>query len=402
MAHHDPPNNGPLKGIRILDFTRAMSGPFGTMLLGDLGADVIKIEPPGGDDTRSWSPPEVNGISSYFLSANRNKRSICIDLKKKGSEEIMRDLMKRADVVVENFRPGTADRLGIGYAQTKNLNDSLIYCSISGYGQTGPYRNQPGFDLTILARSGLMSVTGEPGRAPVKFGIPITDITTGMFSAISIISALFNRKSTGKGQYIDMSMMDSSMLLLTHQATGFFATGSDPGPMGSAHSSIAPYQVYKTGNGFVSVAVGSDKLWHAFCIAMGIPEMINDPRFCNNEKRVENRDYLNERIGMAMESLSTEEVIKALDNAGVPASPINRMSDLVNDPQVRERGMFQEVVHPEYGRTVGLGNIFRMSDTPGSVRMPPPTLGEHTTEIMKELGLEDRDITDLMKKGILR
>lgn len=393
---------GPLKGVRILDFTRAMAGPFGTMILGDLGADVVKIEPPGGDDTRGWSPPEVNGISSYFLSANRNKRSICIDLKRMESGEIIRRLVENTDVIVENFRPGTADKLGIGYGEVTRYNKSLIYCSISGYGQTGPYREKPGFDLTILARSGLMSVTGEPGRPPVKFGVPITDISAGMFAAISILSALYHRSNSGEGQYIDMSMMDSSMLLLTHQASGYFATGQDPQPMGSAHASIAPYQVYRTNDGYVSVAVGSEKLWKAFCLALGLEELIEDSRFSNNSDRVENRDSLNEIIGEFLAGKSREWTVDTLENAGVPVSPINRISDLESDAQVQERGMIAEMEHPEYGGFRTPGNIFRMSATPGVLKRAPPVLGEHTEEVLREAGIGEDKIRALLVEGVIR
>lgn len=393
---------GPLVGVRVLDLTRAMAGPFGTMILGDLGADVIKVEPPAGDDTRGWAPPEQNGISSYFLSVNRNKRSICLDLKKEESLEIVRKLVEDADVIVENYRPGTARKLGVGYEDLKKYNSRLIYCSISGYGQTGPYREKPGFDLTILARSGLMSVTGEPERPPVKFGVPITDISAGMFAAISILSVLYHRSDSGEGQYIDMSMMDSSMLLLSHQASGYFATGEDPKPLGSAHASISPYQVYKAKDGYVSVAVGSEKLWKNFCTALGLDKLIDDIRYSDNSSRVQNRNSLNEEIEEVIENRNMRWVVSALENAGVPVSPINRMSDLEKDEQVREREMIIDMEHPEYGKYRSLGNIFKMTSTPGSVRRSPPLLGEHTREILLEAGFDDATITKFLKSGAIR
>lgn len=391
--------DGPLKGIRVLDFTRAMAGPFGTMVLGDLGADIIKVEPPQGDDTRSWSPPEINGVSSYFMSANRNKRSICVDLKKEGALEIVDRLAEISDIVVENFRPGTADRLGIGYDRMNNINDRLIYCSISGFGQTGPYRDRPGFDLTILAASGLMGVTGEQGRPPVKFGTPITDITAGLFASISILSALHERDMSGKGQYIDTSMMDSSLLTLSHQATSFFATGIDPERMGSAHSSIAPYQAYRTSDGYVSVAVGSEKLWKSFCKALEIEDRISDPLLSGNRDRVINRDYLNSILEPRFLSLTTADAVALLELERIPVSPINKVSDLMDDPQVRDRKMITGMKHPVYGEYTSLGNPFRMSRTSGSLRLAPPLLGEHTMEVLGEAGFGEGRISELLSRG---
>lgn len=344
----------------------------------------------------------MNGVSTYFMSANRNKRSICLDLKRKESGEIIRRLVENADIVVENFRPGTAQRLGIGYERLKEYNRSLIYCSISGYGHTGPYRQKPGFDLTILARSGLMSVTGEPGRPPVKFGVPISDITAGMFAAISVLSALYHRTITGEGQFIDMSMMDSSMLLLTHQASGYLATGDDPQPLGSSHASISPYQVYRTSDGYVSIAVGSEKLWHALCETLCLDELVDDPRFSDNRNRVRNREVLNELIESVLGEMSRDSVVEALENAGIPVSPINRISDLVEDPQVLDRKMILSMKHPEYGSFRGLGNIFKMSATPGVMKKAPPLLGEHSREVLREAGFDDDAIDSFLENDVVR
>lgn len=390
--------SGALSGIRVLDFSRAMTGPFGTMLLGDMGAEIVKVESPSGDDTRNWAPPEVNGISSYFLSTNRNKKSISMDLKNPEAGKIIEKLVPDFDIIVENFRPGTAERLGIDYESLRKYRNDIIYCSISGYGQTGPYREKPGLDLTVLASSGLMSVTGEPGRPPVKFGVPITDITGGMFAVIAILSALYHRSVSGEGQYIDTSMMDSSILTLTHQATSYFATGKNPEPLGSSHSSIAPYEVYGTSDGYVAVAAGTEKLWRSLCTAMDSSGLVEDPRFRENRDRVVNRDHLNDILQPLFRSRTTEEVVKLLEREGIPVSKINRISDLETDEQVNARSMITETYHPVYGRMKSLGTPFKMSLTPGSIRNPPPLLGEHTVEILKDIGFNDIDISELIQK----
>lgn len=389
---------GPLAGIRVLDFTRAMAGPFATMLLGDLGSDVLKVEPPGGDETRKWAPPYMKGVSSYFLSANRNKRSICLDLKNNLSKRAIRSLALQSDVVVENFRPGTAEKLGIDYSTLKEINPKIIYCSISGYGQDGPYREKPGFDLTVLASSGLMSITGEEGRPPVKFGVPVTDITSGLFAVISILSALHHRDKTGNGQFIDLSMMDANMLTLTHQATSYFATHKDPAPLGSAHASISPYQVYETADGYISIAVGSEKLWRTFCLAIGLEDMAEDPKLLDNSLRVENRSYLNSLIMPRIGALSTEEAMELLESNGIPASKVNKISDLEEDPQVKLRKMLTNVKHPDYGEIKSLGTPFKLSETPGTIRNAPPLLGEHTEGILSECGFSEDEIEHLISQ----
>ncbi|MBX8632108.1 MAG: CoA transferase [Thermoplasmata archaeon] len=393
---------GALDGIRVIDFTRAMSGPFCTMLLGDLGADIVKVESAEGDDTRRWIPPEVGGMSTYFLSANRNKRSISIDLSSAEAREIVRRLVLRSDVIIENFRPGVAERLKIDYGTLSGIRKDVVYCSISGFGQDGPYRDRPGFDLTILALSGLMSLTGEPAGAPVKFGVPVTDINAGLFAAISILSALFHRERTGIGQYIDISMLDCSVLTLTHQALAYFATGVNPQRMGSAHPSIAPYQVYRTADGYVSVAVGSEKLWESFCSAIGMPELLNDPMFRRNSDRIANIGQLNSVLEAKFRSEPADRILKMLESAGIPAARINSVGDALKDPQVAYRGMISQFSHHAYGNIKSPGTPFRMSETPGRLRYAPPVLGEHTQEILSEIGYKPEDIKTLYNSGAVR
>lgn len=395
------PMSGQLEGIKVLDFTQAMAGPMATMLLGDLGADVIKVEPPTGDQTRKWAPPYSGGMSSYFLSANRNKRSFTINLKEPGSKEIILKVLKSADVLIENFRPGTMKSFGLDYDSVKGTNDKIIYCSLSGYGQTGPYRNKPGYDLTILANSGLMGINGEPGRSPVKFGVPIADITSGLFADIAILSALYNRELTGEGQYIDMAMLDANVLTLTNQAFNFFSTGKDPQRMGSVHSNIAPYQIYRASDGYIAVAVGTEKLWKIFCKVIEREDLAEDERFYTNQERLRNRDLLTAELENTFMKHTKSDLQEMLEGAGIPAASIKTMSEVASDEQVRERDMITKMNAP-YGEIDMLGTPFRFLRNSGSLRLPPPMMGEHTHDVLKESGFSEKEIEEMLKKGQIK
>ncbi|MEM0139114.1 MAG: CoA transferase [Ferroplasma sp.] len=322
-----------LKGVKVIDLTQAMSGPFASMLLGDLGAEVIKVEPLDGDQTRKWAPPYMANISSYFMSANRNKKSIAIDLKTPEGKDILKKLVKTGDVLIENFRPGVIGKLGFAYDDVKQYNKSIIYCSISGYGQKGPLSGYPGYDLTVLAMSGLLGITGNPGSPPVKFGVPIADITTALFATISILSALYYRQQSGMGQYIDLSMLDCNFLALSHQLMSYLSTGNEPQKLGSAHASIAPYQAYKTKDSYIVITVGTEKLWGKFCDVLA-PSLSNRLEFKTNIERISNRLMLENELNKILGNKTTQEVYSILVKNGIPCAPVNTVAEAVESKQV--------------------------------------------------------------------
>jgi crotonobetainyl-CoA:carnitine CoA-transferase CaiB-like acyl-CoA transferase len=394
------PDHRPLAGIRVIDLTRVMTGPYCTMMLGDLGADVVKIELPGkGDDTRAWGPPFQNGEAAYYLSVNRNKRSIAIDLKSAEGKEILWRLIDGADVVVENFSPGTVDRLGFGWEAIHARNPKAIMASISGFGQTGPSSNRTAYDLVVQGMGGIMSVTGPVGGPPTKYGVPIGDIGAGMFAAYAIAAALYRRSVTGEGQYIDVSMLGGQIAMLTYQAGAYFATGEVPQPAGNAHSIIAPYDAFPTADGFVIVAVGNDSLWQRFCGAVGLNEAAADPRFATNADRVGNKPAMYEQINSALGRLTTDEIVARLDAVSVPCGPILTVDRVFENPQVQHAGLKREVEHPTAGNVSLTGFPYCFSEGELTIDHAPPLLGEQTREILAEAGFDKDEIERMLASG---
>src|ERR1039457_296880 len=397
------PSSGPLAGVRILDLSRILSGPFATMIFADLGADVIKLENPRtGDDTREWAPPYQGDQSAYFLSVNRNKQGIAVDLKSERGREIALRLADRADVVVENFRPGTAGRLGLGYDDLSARNPRVIYASISGFGQTGPYAAEPGYDAIAQALGGLMSVTGEADGAPVRVGNSAADLGASMWAAIGILAALHARHTTGRGEWIDISLLDGQIASLTYLAGGYFATGEVPRRYGSAHPSIVPYQAMRTADGHLMVAVGNDTLWQRFARLVGLPELADDPRLVSNPQRVANRVELIQLIEAALAAKGSAAWAEELSRVGIPAGAINSIAAALAHPQVQARDMVLTVEHPTAGPLRMAGSPIKLSEYTTTVRRPPPTLGEHTGEVLRELGYTAADIETMRQEGVVR
>jgi formyl-CoA transferase/CoA:oxalate CoA-transferase len=390
----------PLEDLFVVDLTRALAGPYCTVMLGDLGARVVKIETPdGGDDTRGWGPPFINGESSYFLGINRNKESVTVNLKHPDGQEIFRRLVRRADVLVENFRAGTMERFGFGFDAVHALNPRLVYASVSGFGQDGPYRDRAAYDLILQGMGGLMGTTGEEGGPPVKVGVAITDIAAGMFAAYGVLAALRVRDRTGRGQFVDVSMLDSQVAWMTYQAGYYFATGQNPGRLGSAHPSLVPYQAFRTADGYVNVAIGSEGLWARFVTAMAVPQLSADARFATNPERVKHRAALIGLLEPVFAGKTTKAWTDLFERSGIPAGPIYLMSDLFTDPQVRHRQMVVDMDHPRAGRIKQTGVPVKLSETPGRLKSPPPLLGQHTDALLGELGYDAAQTASLRASG---
>jgi len=374
-----------LSGVRILDLTRMLTGDYAAMLLGDLGAEVIKVETPGtGDPLRQMPPHFLEGESAYFLSINRNKKSIVLDLKVPGDKETFYELVKKSDVVFDNFRPGILEKLGADYETLKRHNPKIICCSISSYGKTGPYKEQPGFDLVLQALSGSMSITGDPGRAPVRLGIPMGDLAGSMFAVFSITSALYNREQTGEGANIDISLLDSLVSMLTYVAEYYFIGNQISEPIGSGHMSVVPYRAYETKNGYIVIAVFVEKFWQILCNVIGEPQLGADERYNSTAKRLENREQVDKLLEEKFITKTKEEWVKLLHEAGVPAAPVNRIDEVFSDPQVLARDMLVELEHKKCGKFKMIGNPVKVEGVKDEFK-PPPLLGEHTKDVLNEV-----------------
>jgi len=391
-----------LEGLRILDLTRVLAGPYATMVLADLGADVIKIERPGtGDDSRHFGP-YLNGESAYFMSLNRNKRSMTLDLKSPRGKQIIRDLAPHVDVVIENFRPGTLDRLELGYETLRALNPRLIYAAASGFGRTGPYSRRPAYDGVVQAMGGVMSITGPEDGTPTRVGTSIGDIIAGIFTVIGILSALAARERTGKGQLVDVAMLDCQVAILENAIARYGVTGEIPRPIGSRHPSVVPLEPFETQDGQLMVAVGNDAVWGRLCEALGRPDMAEDPRFETNPLRLAHYDEIRSILANIFQTHTNDEWQVRLDAAGVPASPINNVPQVMEHPQVLAREMLVKLAHPVAGELTMAGIPIKLSETPGAMRMPAPTLGQHTEEVLRELlGYTAEQVAELRDEGAL-
>lgn len=391
---------GPLDGIFVLDLTRVLSGPYCTMLLADMGARVVKLEQPGkGDDTRAWGPPFQGHESAYFLSVNRNKESVTLDFKHPQGRAVLDRLIARADVLVENFRPGTLDKLGLDAQTLTARHPKLVYCSISGFGQTGPRRKEPGYDAVMQGEGGLMSITGPGEGSSYRLGVAIADVATGMFAAHGVLAALFARERTGRGQVVDIAMLDSVAALLTYQAGIFFATNTAPPRLGNRHPTIVPYETFAASDGDFVLAVGNDELWRRFC---KIADLDLGERFATNRQRVGQYEELRPLLVDRLRSRTRKAWIDALTSAGVPCGSVRDLAELFADPQVEARAMVEHVAHATLGPLRVLGTPLKLSETPASIRSAPPTLGQHTASVLiEELQLSQADVDNLRAQGVV-
>lgn len=393
---------GPLTGIRILDLTRVLSGPYTSMMLADLGAEVIKLEMPKiGDDSRHFGPFQQEE-SAYFMSVNRNKRSITLNLKAEKGKELFKTLVSQVDVILENYRPGTMEKLGLSYETIRDINPKIIYASISGFGQTGPYSRRAAYDGIVQAMGGIMGITGEKGGKPVKVGSSIGDIIAGMFCSTGILAAYIHRQNTGEGQYIDVAMLDSQVAILENAIARYTVTGKVPGPTGNTHTSIFPFETFPTATEDIMIAAGNDALWGKLCTALDCPQLIEDERFSSNPERGYHHDEMFSLLCEYLREKPADEWISVLDDAGVPCSRVNTIDKVLENPQIQARDMILEVDHPKAGSTLIAGLPIKMSLTPGAVYKAAPVLGEDNRDVYKEMaGLEDEELAKLEKEGVI-
>ena len=397
MATH---GSGPLAGMRVLELAQIMAGPTCGMLLADMGADVIKVEKlPGGDDSRGYRDPRVNGVSAPFLILNRNKRGLALDLKKPQGREVLLRMVKTADVLTENYRAGTLEKFGLGYDVLSQVNPGLIYCAVSGYGRTGPYADKGGFDLIAQGFSGLMSITGEPGGPPLKTGNSVADINAGILAATGILAAYAHKLKTGQGQVVDTSLMEAALQQTYWQAAIYFATGASPGPTGSAHVLTAPYQAFRTADGWINIGGANQANWERIADVLGHPEWKADPRFATNSDRMRNLSALAEAMTAVLATRTRAEWIERFDAAGVPVGPVHSIGEALEHPQTQARGMVVEVDHVEAGRTRGIGCPLHFSATPTVAPQAAPALGQHSRDVLREYGYADGEIDALLAAG---
>jgi crotonobetainyl-CoA:carnitine CoA-transferase CaiB-like acyl-CoA transferase len=391
---------GPLKGCRVVELAHIMAGPVCGLMLADMGAEVVKVEKLAGDDTRRMLPPDVKGESAAFMMMNRNKRGIALDLKQQDGKEALLRLLDRADVVIENYRKGTMEKLGLGYDTLKARNPGLIYCEISGFGRSGPYAERGGFDLIAQGMSGLMSITGEgPGRPPVKVGAPVTDITAGILAAMGVSAAYAHKLQTGEGQKVDTSLFEAGIVHSYWQSAIAFATGVSPGAMGSAHPLNAPYQAFRTADGWVNIGAANQKNWERLVEILGRPELGSDPRFVTNDRRMANRPALEAALNKVFETKTTDAWLAILEEGGFPAGPVLSIGEMHEDPQALAREMIVATDHPVAGRVNTLGLPVKFSATPGGIARPAPVLGQHSREVLAELGFSEREIARMIDAG---
>lgn len=389
-----------LSGVRVLDCSQILAGPFCSMLLADMGADVIKVEKPtGGDDTRRMGPPFIEGESAAFLAMNRNKRSVVLNFKEPDGVAALKRLVKDADVLIENYRSGVMERLGLGYDVLSEINPALVYCSISGFGRTGPYANRAGFDLVAQGMSGLMSFTGMPDSPPVKVGVPVADMNAGMFATYGILTAYINRLKTGKGQYIEVSLLEAALAYTVWESSSYFATGAIPGPLGSAHRLSAPYQALRTSDGFVNIGAPNQSNFERLCRALGRDELIEREEYRDNANRLANREKLEKDLEETMTKQTRAHWLVVLEEAGVPAGPILDMAEVWADPQVTARGMDAPLEHPTAGTVRNIGLAAKLYGTPGKIYGPAPLLGQHTREVLSQTGYSEDEINSLISSG---